>query len=201
MDACPGRSTEIRKGKFLFTAAEGNAGNFSSLYSAAERKIFRYERGADWAKVKRRNFGEGGRRRQRRSFSALGRGRLFVKTGRLPCRLKCGKGPRKDALFCRAARGAQSGADMKQRGSIFSGIFKTGRPWDGQIQRAEACGKAAALCGEGTAAGRRCFAAGIFCGAANEREFLRAVILIGCRRRRRADSLTLFVYFCMIRRE
>ena len=37
--------------------------------------------------------------------------------------------------------------------------------------------------------------------AANEREFLRAVILIGCRRRRRADSLTLFVYFCMIRRE
>lgn len=158
MDACPGRSAEIKKGKFLFTAAEGNAGNFSSLYSAAERKIFRYERGADWAKVKRRNFGEGGRRRQRRSFSALGRGRLFVKTGRLPCRLKCGKGPRKDALFCRAARGAQSGADMKQRGSIFSGIFKTGR----RIQGAEACGKAAALCGEGTAAGRLCFAAGIF---------------------------------------
>lgn len=47
----------------------------------------------------------------------------------------------------------------------------------------------------------------LFCGgefsgeAANEREFLRAVILIGCRRRRRADSLTLFIYFCMIRRE
>lgn len=162
MDACPGRSAEIRKGKFLFTAAEGNAGNFSSLYSAAERKIFRYERGADWAKVKRRNFGEGGRRRQRRSFSALGRGRLLAEAGRLPCRLKCGKGPRKDALFCRAARGAQSGADMKQRGSIFSGIFKAGRPWDGQIQRAEACGKAAALCGEGAAAGRHCFAAGIF---------------------------------------
>lgn len=163
-------------------------------------KILRYERGTGWAEIWR-NFGGGGRRRQRRSFSALGRGRLLAKTGRLPCRLKCGKGPRKGALFCRAACGAQSGADMKQSGLIFSGIFKTGRPWDGRIQRAEVCGKAAALCGEGTAAGRRCFAAGIFCGAANEREFLRAVILIGCRRRRRADSLTLFVYFCMIRRE
>ncbi len=151
--------------------------------------------------MKRQNLGEGGRRRQRRSFSALGRGRLLAEAGRLPCRLKCGKGPRKDALFCRAVRGAQSGAGIKQSGSIFSGIFKAGRLWDGRIQRAEACGKAAALCGEGTAAGRRCFAAGIFCGAANEREFLRAVILIGCRRRRRADSLTLFVYFCMIRRE
>ena len=43
---------------------------------------------------------------------------------------------------------------------------------------------------------------GEFSGEApNEREFLRAVILIGCRRRRRADSLTLFIYFCMIRRE
>lgn len=153
MDACPGRSAEIRKGKFLFTAAEGNAGNFSSLYSAAEQNFFRYECGADWAKVKRRNFGESGRRRQRRSFSALGRGRLWAEAGRLPCRLKCGKRPRKGALFCRAVRGAQSEAGMKQRGSIFSGIFKTGRPWDGQIQRAEACGKAAALCGEGTAAG------------------------------------------------
>ena len=178
----------------------GGRGKCREIFLPVQRggaKIFRYECGADWAKVKRRNFGEGGRRRQRRSFSALGRGRLFVKTGRLPCRLKCVEGPRKGALFHRAACGAQSGADMKQRGSIFSGIFKTGR----RIQRAEACGKAAALCGEGTAAGRRCFAAGIFCGAANEREFLRAVILIGCRRRRRADSLTLFVYFCMIRRE
>ncbi len=161
MDACPDRSAEIRKGKFLFTAAEGNAGNFSSLYSAAERKIFRYERGAGWAEIWR-NFGEGGRRRQRRSFSALGRGRLLAKTGCLPCRSECGKGPRKGVLFCRAACGAQSGADMKQRGLIFSGIFKTGRPWDGRIQRAEACGKAAALGGEGAAAGRRCFAAGIF---------------------------------------
>lgn len=146
----------------MFSGGRGKCRKFFSLYSAAERKIFRYERGADWAKVKRRNFGEGGRRRPRRPFSALGRGRLFVKTGRLPCRLKCVEGPRKGALFCRAVRGAQSGADMKQRGSIFSGIFKTGRPWDGRIQRAEACGKAAALCGEGTAAGRRCFAAGNF---------------------------------------
>lgn len=54
-----------------------------------------------------------------------------------------------------------------------------------------------ALCGEGTAAGRRCFAAGIFCGAANEREFLRAVILIGCRAAqagRFVDTLCLFLY-------
>ena len=182
----------------------GGRGKCREIFLPVQRggaKIFRYECGADWAKVKRRNFVEGGRRRQRRSFSALGRGRLLAEAGRLPCRLKCGKGPRKDALFCRAVRGAQSGAGIKQSGSIFSGIFKAGRLWDGRIQRAEACGKAAALCGEGTAAGRRCFAAGIFCGAANEREFLRAVILIGCRRRRRADSLTLFVYFCMIRRE
>lgn len=164
MDACPGRSAEIRKGKSLFTAAEGNAGNFSSLYSAAEQNFFRYERGADRANVKRWNFGEDRRRRQRRSFSALGRGRLWAEAGHLPCRLKCGKGPRKDALFCRAVRGAQSGAGIKQSGSIFSGILKAGRLWDGRIQRAEACGKAAALCGEGTAAGRRCFAAGIFCG-------------------------------------
>ena len=42
------------------------------------------------------------------------------------------------------------------------------------------------------------FCGGEFSGEANEREFLRAVILIGCRR---ADSLTLFIYFCMIRRE
>lgn len=160
--AGPGRSVEIEKDDFCFPAAEENAGKFFSLYSAAERKIFRYERGADWAKVKRRNLGEGGRRRQRRSFSALGRGRLLAEAGRLPCRLKCGKGPRKDALFCRAACGAQSGAGIKQSGSIFSGIFKAGRLWDGRIQRAEACGKAAALCGEGTAAGRSCFVAGIF---------------------------------------
>lgn len=162
MDAGPDRSVEIEKDDFCFPAAEENAGKFFSLYSAAERKIFRYERGADWAKVKRRNFGEGGRRRQRRSFSALGRGRLLAKAGHLPCRLKRVEGPRKGALFCRAVCGALSGTGMKQRGSIFIGIFKTGRPWDGRMQRAEACGKAAALGGEGAAAGRRCFAAGIF---------------------------------------
>lgn len=170
MDAGPDQSVEIEKDDFCFPVAEENAGKFFSLYSAAERKIFRYERGADWAKVKRRNFGEGGRRRQRRSFSALGRGRLFVKTGRLPCRLKCGKGPRKDALFCRAARGAQSGADMKQRGSIFSGIFKTGwtdtegrgmRDSGGAVRRRNG-GREILFCGGNFSAARR--VSGNFCG-------------------------------------
>ncbi len=150
-----------KKGKIFIYRGRGKCREIFLPVQRGGAKIFRYECGADRTKVKRRNFGEGGRRRQRRSFSALGRGRLLAKNGRLPCRLKCVEGPRKDALFCRAACGALSGADMKQRGSIFSGIFKTGRPWDGRIQRAEACGKAAALCGEGTAAGRRCFAAGI----------------------------------------
>lgn len=182
----------------------GGRGKCREIFLPVQRggaKIFRYECGADWAKVKRRNFGEGGRRRQRRSFSALGRGRLFVKTGRLPCRLKCGKGPRKDALFCRAARGAQSEAGMKQRGSIFSGIFKTeihGMDGCGGQRHAEKRRRCAAKeRRQGDTALRREFSN----EAANEREFLRAVILIGCRRRRRADSLTPFIYFCMIRRE
>ena len=198
MDAGPDRSVEIEKDDFCFPAAEENAGKFFSLYSAAERKIFRYERGADWAKVKRRNFGEGGRRRQRRSFSALGRGRLFVKTGRLPCRLKCGKGPRKDALFCRAARGAQSGTDMKQRGSIFQRYFQNGMDgYRGQRHAGQRRRCAAKERRQGDPVLWREF----FCGAASEREFLRAVILIGCPAAHGADSLTLFVYFCMIRRE
>lgn len=151
--------------------------------------------------MKRQNFGEGGRRRQRRSFSALGRGRLLAKAGRLPCRLKRVEGPRKGALFHRAACGAQSGADMKQRGSIFSGIFKAGRLWDGRIQRAEACGKAVRCAAKERRQGDPVLRREFFCGAANEREFLRAVILIGCPAAHGADSLTLFVYFCMIRRE
>lgn len=151
--------------------------------------------------MKRQNLGEGGRRRQRRSFSALGRGRLLAEAGRLPCRLKCGKGPRKDALFCRAVRGAQSGAGIKQSGSIFSGIFKAGRLWDGRIQRAEACGKAVRCAAKERRQRDPVLRREFFCGAANEREFLRAVILIGCPAAHGADSLTLFVYFCMIRRE
>lgn len=105
MDAGPDRSVEIEKDDFCFPAAEENAGKFFSLYSAAEQNFFRYERGADRAKVKRWNFGEDRRRRQRRSFSALGRGRLWAEAGHLPCRLKCVERPRKGALFCRAARG------------------------------------------------------------------------------------------------
>ena len=175
-----------KKGKIFIYRGRGKCREFFSLYSTAEQKFFRYECGADRTKVKRRNFGEGGRRRQRRPFSALGRGRLLAETGRLPCRLKCGDGPRKGALFCRAVCGALSGAGMKQRGSIFIGIFKTGRPWDGRMQRAEACGKAAALCGEGTAAGRHCFAAGNF----PVRRRVRGIFCGG----RFVDTLCLFLY-------
>ena len=115
----------------------------------------------------------------------------------MPCRLKCVERPRKGALFCRAACGALSGADMKQRGSIFSGIFKTGRPWDGRIQRAEACGKAVRCAAKERRQGDPVLRREFFCGAANEREFLRAVILIGCRAAqagRFVDTLCLFLY-------
>ena len=126
----------------------------------------------------------------------MGRGRLLDRALAVPLKMRKGAAERRSVLPGGPRRAVRGGHETERIN--FQRYFQNGktdtegrgmRESGGAVRRRNG-GRETLLCG------------GEFSGeAANEREFLRAVILIGCRRRRRADSLTLFVYFCMIRRE
>ena len=128
--------------------------------------------------------------------AAFGGGRALA----VPLKMRKGAAERRSVLPGGPRRAVRGG--HKTERINFQRYFQSGKAMgDGRIQRAEACGKAVRCAAKERRQGDPVLRREFFCGAANEREFLRAVILIGCPAAHGADSLTLFVYFCMIRRE